>query len=120
MTHPEFVAAWREGRVTIAVDPAAAGAFLSARLLLPFAAVAVIGLGIALVFWGWVVTGIAVGAAGILVPRAIKRGARSFLLSQIGTDAELFESGVRAGVIRVVPNQPGGSESDPGGAGARP
>jgi hypothetical protein len=118
VTHREFVAAWREGRVTIAVDPAAAGAFLSARLLLPFAAVAVIGLGIALVFWGWVVTGIAVGAAGILVPRAIKRGARNFLLSQIGTDAELFESGVRAGVIRVVTNEPGPSESGPGGTGA--
>ena len=113
MTHPEFVEAWQAGRVTIAVDPAAAAAFVSARLLLPFAAVAVIGLGIALVFWGWTLTGIAVGTAGILVPRLIKRGARNFLLSQVGTDAELFEAGVRAGVIRILPIEPGRSEPDP-------
>lgn len=111
MTHAEFVAAWREGRVTIAIDPGAAAAFVSERLLLPFASIAVIGLGIALVLWGWLVTGIVVGAAGILVPRAIKRGARQFLLSQVGTDAELFEAGVGAGVIRIVPIEPGRQEA---------
>lgn len=116
MTHAEFVAAWREGRIAIAIDPGAAAAFLSARLLLPFASIAVIGLGIALVFWGWLVVGIVVGAAGILVPRAIKRGARNFLLSQIGTDAELFEAGVGAGVIRIVANESGRPESDSGPA----
>lgn len=102
LTHAEFVAAWREGRVAVAVDATAAAAFLSARLLLPFVAVAIIGAGIALVFWGWIWTGIAVGTAGIAAPRLIKRGARRFILSQIGTDADLYAAGVAAGVIGVV------------------
>jgi hypothetical protein len=105
MTHAEFVAAWREGRVSVAIDPAAAARFLSARLLLPFVGVAVIGLGIGLVLWGWLRTGIGVGVLGIVVPRLVKRGARGFLLSQIETDAELYAAGVAAGVIRIVPGE---------------
>jgi len=108
VTHAEFVAAWREGRVAVAVDPTAASAFLSTRLLLPFVAIAVIGLGIGLVFCGWLWSGLLLGAAGIVVPRLIKRGARRFLLSQIGGDPELFSAGVAAGAIRVVPNEADG------------
>ena len=106
MTHEEFVPAWREGRVAVVIDPAAAARFLSARLLLPFVGVAVIGLGIGLVLWGWLWTGLAVGALGIVVPRLIKRGARGFLLQQIASDAELYAAGVDAGVIRIVPSEP--------------
>ena len=104
MSHAEFVEAWREGRIAVAIDAAAAAAFLSARLLLPFAGIAIIGAGIALVLWGWIWIGLAVGAVGIAVPRLIKRGARRFLLSQIATDADLYRAGVAAGVIRIVPN----------------
>lgn len=104
MTHAEFVAAWREGRVAVTVDAAAAATFVSARLLLPLVAIAVIGLGIGIIFWGWLWTGIGVGALGIVVPRLIKRSARHFLLSQIATDPELFAAGVAAGAIRIVPS----------------
>ena len=105
MTHAEFVAAWREDRIAIAIEPAAAARFVSARLLLPFAGVAIIGAGIALVLWGWLWTGVAVGTVGILGPRLIKRGARGFLLSQIATDPDLYAAGVAAGVIQVVPKE---------------
>jgi hypothetical protein len=104
MTHDEFVRAWREGKVAIEIDSAAAAAFLSARLLLPFVAVAVIGAGIALVLVGWMWTGLVVGAVGIVVPRLIKRGAREFLLSQLATDADLYAAGVAAGVVGIVRN----------------
>jgi len=107
MTHAEFVTAWREGRISIAIDATAAASFLSARLLLPFIGIAIIGSGIALVLWGWLWTGLAVGAIGIVIPRLIKRSARHFLLSQIATDADLFAAGVAAGVIRIAPNEPG-------------
>jgi hypothetical protein len=109
MTHAEFVAAWRAGRVAVTVDAAAAAAFLSARLLLPFLAIAVIGLGIGLVLWGWVWTGLGIGALGIVVPRLIKRSARHFLLTQIATDPDLFDASVEAGAIRVVPSTADGS-----------
>jgi hypothetical protein len=104
VTHDEFVAAWREGRIAIAVDSAAAARFLSARLLLPFVAIAVIGAGIALVLSGWLWTGVGVGALGIVGPRLVTRGARGFLLSRIATDPELYAAGMAAGAIRLVPN----------------
>jgi hypothetical protein len=107
VTHTEFVAAWQQGRVAVAVDAAAAGAFISARLLLPFFAIAVIGLGIALILSGWLWTGVGIGVLGIVGPRAIKRGARHFLLTQIATDSELFAAAVSSGALRVVPNQVG-------------
>jgi hypothetical protein len=104
MSHAEFVAAWQEGRIAVAIDAAAAAAFLSARLLLPFVGIAIIGAGIALVLWGWIWSGLALGAVGIVVPRLIKRGARQFLLRQIATDADLYSAGLAAGVITIVAN----------------
>ena len=102
MTHDEFVAAWRAGRVRIEVDPRLAGALVSQRLLLPFVAIAVIGLGIALVLWGSMLAGLAVGAVGILVPRLIKRGAAGFVTAHIAEDAELYDAAVRAGALRII------------------
>lgn len=104
MTHAEFVPAWREGRVQVAIDAGAAAAFLSARLLLPFVTIAIVGLGIAAVLWGWLWSGLLIGALGIVGSRLVKRGARNFLLAHIATDADLYAAGVAAGVIRIVPN----------------
>ena len=102
MNHADFVEAWRAGEVRVEVNRERAGAFLAARLLLPFVAIAVIGLGIALVLWGWIWPGLAVGAVGIIVPRLIKRGAGSFLLAHIATDRELFESALASGSLQII------------------
>ena len=42
MNNADFVEAWRAGEVRVEVNRERAGAFLAARLLLPFAAIAVI------------------------------------------------------------------------------
>ena len=102
MNHTEFVEGVRNGKVRVDIDPAAAAAFLSARLLLPFVGVAVMGLGIALVLWGWTWSGFGVGTFGIVVPRLIKRGARGFLLTHIEGDPALYQHAVEAGALRVV------------------
>jgi len=104
MEHEEFVAAWRSDRIRVESDRVAAAAFVSARLLLPFIGIAVIGCGIALVLWGWIWAGLALGSVGILGPKLIKRGARGFLLGQIATDAELYRAARDAGVIRIIDN----------------
>ena len=113
MNHAEFVDAWRAGKVRVEIDPRKAGAFLAARLLLPFVAVAVIGLGIAVVLWGWTWLGLAIGALGIVGPRLIKRGAGEFLLAHIADDATLFEGAQRTGAVRVIA---AGSHTDTGPA----
>jgi len=102
VTHAEFVDAWRSGAVSVAIDARQAGAFLAARLLLPFVAIALIGLGIALVLWGWLWLGLAIGVFGVIGPRLIKRGARGFLLTHIADDASLFHGALRAGAVRVI------------------
>jgi len=103
LPHAEFLAAWRAGEVQVQIDRAAAASFLSARLMLPFFAIAVIGIGIGLVLWGWIWTGLGVIATGIVAPRLIKRTAQGFVLSQLAHDPDLYSAGVRAGVVRVVP-----------------
>lgn len=101
MSHDEFVAAWRAGKIEVAVDPVAAGAVVSERLLLPFVAMAVIGIGIALVLWGWLWSGLTVGAIGIVGPRLIKRGATGFLLAQIADDASLYRHAHARGALLI-------------------
>ena len=62
------------------IDPQAAARVLSARLLLPFVMMPVLGAGVALALIGWIYTGLAVIALGFIVPRLIKRSAPHFLL----------------------------------------
>ncbi len=107
MEHREFVAAYERGTVRVVVDPAAAARFMSGRLLLPFFALPVIGGGIALVLMGWVWSGLAVIAAGMLGPRLIKRSAPHFVLTQALADPAFYADVVRAGVLTVAPSGAG-------------
>ncbi len=103
MTHAEFVAAHARGRVTIEIDPKAAARFLSARLLLPFVMMPVVGIGVALALIGWFYTGLLIITAGVVAPRLIKRGAPRFLLQQALEDAAAYDALTRANVMRVAP-----------------
>src|SRR5262245_35179224 len=80
MTHSDFVKAYRNGEMRVEIDPQAAARMLSARLLLPFVIMPVIGVGVALALVGWIYTGLAVIAFGVVAPRVIKRSAPGFLL----------------------------------------
>ena len=101
MEHGDFVAAYQRGELRVVVDPKLAARFMSARLLLPFVALPVIGGGIALVLLGWIWSGLAVIALGMLGPRLIKRSAPNFILTQALADAQFYEEVTRAGVLAV-------------------
>jgi hypothetical protein len=101
MTHAEFVAAYSRGAVRVTVDPKAAARFMSARLLLPFVALPFIGIGIALALTGWIWSGLAVIAGGIIGPRLIKRGAPNFVLTQALSDAQFYADVTKAGVLHA-------------------
>ena len=75
---------------------------LSARLLLPLMTLPVLGIGVALALLGWMWTGLAIIAAGIIVPRLIKRSAPHFLLTQMLEDAQHYEAICNAGVMQIV------------------
>ena len=102
MTHQEFVAAHARGTLRMEIDPKAAARFLSARLLLPLVALPVLGGGVALALIGWIYTGLAVVALGVIVPRLIKRAAPRFLLQDALQDAAVYQELTRQGVMRVT------------------
>jgi hypothetical protein len=102
MTHQEFIAAYTHGEIKVEVDPAGAARYLSRRLLLPFVAMPVAGIGVALALTGWIYPGIAVIVIAYIVPRIIKRAAPHFVFQQALTDASVYEDTTRAQVLRIV------------------
>ena len=101
MTHAEFVSARRNGALHVRIDPQQASRYVSARLMLPFVMLPVLGGGVALALIGWVWTGLAVIALGIVLPRLIKRSAPHFLLTQALQDENLYRELIAAGVLDI-------------------
>ena len=103
MNHAEFIAAYARGEIKVEVDPQGAARHLSARLLLPFVMMPVLGIGVALALIGWVFSGFAIIALGIIAPQFIKRSASRFLLNQALENAAVYEEVTRTGVLRITP-----------------
>jgi len=107
MTHAQFVAAYAHGEIKVEVDPPGAARHLSSRLLLPFVTMPVLGIGVALALVGWVFSGFAIIALGIIAPLLIQRSAPHFLLTQALENAAVYEEVTRSGLVRVTPVHPG-------------
>lgn len=105
LTHEEFRSAYAAGEVRVTIDPALAARFVSARLLLPLFMLPVLGIGVGLALMGWIITGLLVIAAGIVLPRLIKRGAPRFVLTQSLTDERFYEDAVNEGALHVTAAQ---------------
>ena len=102
MTHAEITAAYARGEIKVEIDPTQAARHLSARLLLPFLVMPVLGIGVALALIGWVYTGLAVIAVGVVAPRLIKRTAPHFLLQQTLQDEAVYSEVTQTGLLRVT------------------
>lgn len=109
--HREFVEAYRAGRLQVTVDPALAARFVSSRLLLPFVAMPVIGIGIALCLVGHYIVGGSVLALGIVGPRFVKRSAAHFVVTQALDDPRFYGDAVAAGILRIDSPRPGNTAS---------
>ena len=101
MTHEAFVAAYRAGSLRIAIDSQAAARYLSARLMLPFVMLPVLGAGTALALTGWLWTGFAVIGIGTLAPLLIKRSAAHFLITYALQDEKFYGDAVSANVLQI-------------------
>lgn len=101
MTHDEFLRAYQAGNVKVDIDPADAARYLSARLLLPLVMLPILGVGVALALTGWIWTGLAIIAAGILAPRLIKRSAPRFLLTQAIQDERVYREVTQSNILRI-------------------
>ncbi len=102
LAHHEFIAAYRDGSITVTFDPPGAARYLSARLLLPLFMLPVLGIGVGLALTGSIWIGLTVIALGIIVPQLIKRGAPHFLMQQALNDENLYRDLLSAEVMQII------------------
>ena len=100
MTHAEFIAAYREGRLQVQVDKSAAARMVSARLLLPFVLLPVMGLGVALALVGHFIVGALVFLAAITVRFAVRRSAPGFVLQRALADERFYAEALASGLLK--------------------
>lgn len=103
MTHGEFVAAWRDGRLRIRVDAQRAPSFVSARMLLPFLLLPLLGAAVALALLGFVLIGVALGAAALLLRFLVRRSSAGFVLSRSLEHPSFYRDALAAGVLQLEP-----------------
>jgi hypothetical protein len=102
MTHEEFVAAVRSGSTRVHVDEKSAAQQLSARLMLPFVLLPVMGLGVALAIVGhWIIGGL-VFIAALALRFAVRRSAPGFVLQRALADERFYAEALAAGLISVL------------------
>ncbi|NBR28733.1 MAG: hypothetical protein EBT83_10040 [Betaproteobacteria bacterium] len=99
MTHAEFVAGCRAGAVDPRIDTIAAARHLNARLMLPLVRLPVLGTGVALALIGWILTGLAIIALGILLPRLVALSAPQIILDEALASESRFHEFIAAGII---------------------
>jgi hypothetical protein len=105
VTHAEFVEHYRAGAIRVHIDASAAARYMSARLLLPFFMLPILGAGVALALIGWMWTGVAIIAAATIAPMLIKRSAPHFVLTQALHDREFYDDVVESKVLEIVESQ---------------
>lgn len=101
MTHAEFVAAWREGRLRVEVDRVAAARMVSARLMLPLVLLPVMGAGVALALLGRYFIGATVFITALLLRFAVRRSAAGFVLQRALADERFYADAVASGLLKL-------------------
>jgi hypothetical protein len=100
VTHAEFAAAWPEGRLRVEVDREAAARAMSARLMLPFVLLPVMGAGVALALVGRYFIGAAVFLTALVLRFVVRRSAGGFVLQRALADERFYGEAVAAGLIQ--------------------
>jgi hypothetical protein len=101
VTHAEFVAAHRAGQLRARIDREAAARLVSARLMLPFVLLPVLGTGVALALLGHYVAGVLVFAAALGLRYAVRRTASGFVLQRALEDERYYADALAAGLLRL-------------------
>jgi hypothetical protein len=99
MTHEEFVAAYREGKISVHVDPKAAARFVSARSMLPLVVLPILGLAVALALTGYLITGIALFVGALVFRYFVRATSRGFIVKQSIEDPDFYRQAVAARVL---------------------
>jgi uncharacterized membrane protein len=101
MTHDEFVAAYREGKLSAQVDAKAAARLVSQRMMLPLILLPFFGLGVGLALVGQLAWGIAVFLFAFGFRYFVRSSARGFVLSRSLADPAFYQHAIEAGILRL-------------------
>ena len=101
MTHPEFIAAYREGRVEARVDRAAAAKLVSARMMLPLFLLPILGLAVAMALVGAWTWGALLFVAAMAFRFAVRASAQGFVVTKALADGGFYEEMVRTGILTL-------------------
>jgi len=101
VTHDEFVAAYRDGKVTVHIDPKAAAQLVTRQMMLPLFLLPVLGLGVALALMGYPVAGFAVFIAGLAFRYLVRRSSPGFMLRRSLEDPAFFEHATTTGLLKT-------------------
>jgi uncharacterized membrane protein len=101
MTHAEFVAAYREGKLSVHVDPKAAAKIVSQRMMLPLILLPFFGLGVGLALIGQLAWGIAVFLFAFGFRYFVRSSARGFVLNRSLADPAFYQQAIATGILRL-------------------
>jgi hypothetical protein len=101
MTHEEFIAAYRSGTIRVRVDRQRAAKLVSARLMLPFVVLPLLGLAVALALTGRLFAGIVLFLLVLAFRYGIRASSQGFVLSRALQNPAFYEEVVGAGVLSV-------------------
>lgn len=102
MTHGEFVAAYASGTIRVHVDRQRAAKLVSARLMLPFVLLPLLGLAVALALTGHLIAGVALFVLVLVFRYAVRASSQGFVLSRALQDAAFYESVRAAGTLSIA------------------
>lgn len=102
MTHVEFLAGYREGKIRVNIDRSGAARVLSERLLLPFVLLPVLGLGVALALSGYLFSGAAVFVGGLAFRFLVRSSSQGFVLNRALRDPDFYEEMKKKKVLLVT------------------
>ena len=102
MSHEEFVAAYASGRIRVQVDRERAAKLVSARLMLPFVLLPLLGVAVALALTGRLFGGIGLFLAVLAFRYAVRASSQGFVLSRALQDPVFYEGVRAAGTLSVV------------------
>jgi hypothetical protein len=101
MTHEEFVAAHRAGKLAAQIDPKAAAQLVSRQMMLPLFLLPVFGIAVALALAGYFIAGALLFVAALVFRYAVRRSSRGFILTRSLADPRFYEQAVAAGILVV-------------------
>ena len=99
MSHAEFVAAYASGTVRVRVDRERAAKLVSARLMLPFVLLPLLGIPVALALTGRLFAGIALFLLVLAFRYGIRAGSQGFVLSRALHTPAFYEEVLTASVL---------------------